>query len=203
MSVAVTRLDMSPLELRRAAASLDDATLLRQVPALAMVLECASRTGSSTTTSRSPMPVPTHGTRASLSRNASDQSPGDPGLRRSNMSAVCIIARPTHAPSSWPRDSAAGRTDAVRQHGGRRACVARETGARRQSRDAAPGGRRDVAPGAPHALLPARSSALSVLPSAPARGREDCRENHRPPGRAAARLGGQAPCDSTAAGGHA
>ena len=50
------------------------------------------------------------------------------------------------APSSWPRGSAAGRTDAVRQHGGRRAWVAEETCGRRRSRDTAggvaPGGRR-------------------------------------------------------------
>lgn len=48
MSVAVTRLDMSASELRRAAKSLDDATQVRRVLALAMVLEGASRTEAAT-----------------------------------------------------------------------------------------------------------------------------------------------------------
>jgi hypothetical protein len=67
---------------------------------------------------------------------------------------------PRKAPSSWPRASAAGRTDAVRKHGGRRAWGTREIRARRRSRDTtddrARGGRCRRAPGATHALLPAR-----------------------------------------------
>jgi hypothetical protein len=46
---------------------------------------------------------------------------------------------------------------------------------RETARHQAPGGRRGVALAATHALLPARCRALSVLPSALARGREDGR----------------------------
>jgi hypothetical protein len=80
-------------------------------------------------------------------------------------------------PSSRPSASEAGRTDAVRKHGGRRAWVARETCAHHRSRantgDRPPGRRRYRAPGATHALLPARGRArwLSSHPRIRADGR--------------------------------
>ena len=102
------------------------------------------------------------------------------GVRRAALHNMPAAPKGTVLPAAR---SAAGRTDAVRKHGGRRAWGARETRARRRSRDTtghrAPDGRRQRAPGATHALLPARWRALAVLPSAPPRGREDGRERRR------------------------
>ena len=104
-------------------------------------------------------------------------------------------------PFSWPRGSAAGRTDAVRparrQEGMRgsgdlrTAPIPRNHRRPRTRRQAS---RRAWSCPCPPASALARAVCPPIRAFARTGGREDKRNRHRPPGRAAARLGGQTPC---------
>ena len=107
-------------------------------------------------------------------------------------------ARPTNAPFSWPRGSAAGRTDAMRQawrqegmggSGDPRAPTIPRHDRRPRTRPQA--SRHASSTPCPPASTLTRAGCPPIRASARTGGRS---RRHRPPGRAAARLGGQTPC---------